>query len=98
MAVATTDYFITPDDGWTLVATNPVSLLIKPGIHHPWWVAVIASGTPSNDLIGVAMGRDSGRTRESFEADSITGLVFVRIKTPPASTPGSAMQFGVVTS
>jgi hypothetical protein len=46
MAIETLDLNISPDDGWTQVATSPTSLLIKPRTFHPWWVAV-GSTTPT---------------------------------------------------
>lgn len=219
MAVATTDYFIQPEDGWTLVATNPVSLLIKPGNALPWWVAITASGVPPagqnratgtvtftgqplntetvtidgrvytfktvlaaaddiligatandtaanlaaaindsgvegtnygtgttvnldvtaaavagvvtltailpgtagnavtlaeaatnvavsgatltggvNELIGVPMGKDTNDYDEPFEGASITGLVYIRIKSAVDASPGNAAHFAVITS
>lgn len=96
MAVATLDFLISPTDGWTLIATNPTSLLIKPAIFHPWFVAVTAAGAPAATLTGVLMGIDSNDRDESFESGAITGEVYVRIMTPPDSVTGSEMRFGVI--
>lgn len=96
MAVATLDFLIAPADGWTLIATNPTSLLIKPAIFHPWWLAVTAAGAPAASLIGVAMGNDSYDRDEPFESGAITGEVYIRITTPPESVTGSKMRFAVI--
>ncbi len=96
MAIETLDFWIGPADGWTLVATNPISLLVKPDAFHPWWVAVTAAGDPDAGLIGIPMGRDSYDRDEPFESGAITGEVYVRITTPPDSVVGSKMRFGVL--
>jgi hypothetical protein len=46
--MATTDFFIRPEDGWVLVATAPDYIQIKPGAFHPWWVFV-SSGDPATE-------------------------------------------------
>lgn len=46
MAVSTVDFFLRPEDGWTLIATNPTKLLAKTGNLHPWWVAITTAGAP----------------------------------------------------
>jgi hypothetical protein len=96
MAVATLDFYLRPEDGWTLVATNPATLLIKPDAFHPWWVAVTAAGAPVATILGVPMGKNSNDRLETFESSAITGEVYIRIMAPPVSSPASKMHFGVV--
>lgn len=96
MAIATLDFFLRPEDGWVLFATNPTSLLIKPSDFKPWFVAVTTGGAPADDLIGIQMGKDSYDRDEAFESGSITGEVYVRIMEPPASSPASRFHFGVL--
>lgn len=47
MAVETVDFFISPQDGWVLVAADPALLVIKPSIFRPWRLAMTASGAPA---------------------------------------------------
>lgn len=96
MAAATLDFYLRPEDGWTLVSTNPSTLLVKPDAFHPWWVAVTAGGVPAANIIGVPMGKNSDDRLETFESSAITGEVYIRIMTPPASSPASRMHFGVI--
>lgn len=46
MAIETVDFLISPNDDWTLVATNPDYLLIRPSVRFPWRLAVTTSGAP----------------------------------------------------
>lgn len=96
MAIQTLDFLISPEDSWTLVATNPTALVIKPDAFHPWWVAITAAGAPAATIAGVSMGRDSFDRDETFEASDVTGEVYIRITTPPDSVVGSKMRFGVI--
>lgn len=97
MAVSTTDLYVRPEDGWVLVATDPVSLLIKPQAFHPWWVAITASGAPAATLVGVPMGRDNSNRLASFETGEITGEVYIRIKEPASREPTDAeLHFAVI--
>ena len=48
----TLDFYVSPQDGWTLVATNPTYLKIKPDFNIPWAIAATTSGAP--DTTGVA--------------------------------------------
>lgn len=96
MAIETLDFYLSPDDGWTLVATNPTALLVKPDAFQPWWVSVTAAGAPADDLIGIPMGKDGYDRDEPFESGAITGEVYIRITTPPDSVVGSKMRFGVL--
>lgn len=96
MAVETLDFYLRPEDGWTLVATSPSTLLIKPDAFHQWWVAVTAAGAPADSILGVPMGKNSNDRLETFESSVITGEVYIRITTPPASSPASRMHFGVI--
>lgn len=85
--MATTDYFIRPEDGWTLVATAPTYCQIKPGNYHPWWVAVAAS-TPAASHIGMPFGADPQNHREGFELPATTAAnVYIRVQTPLAREP-----------
>jgi hypothetical protein len=56
--------------------------------------AALAGGM--EPLIGLALGKDDSHRREPFEVVDLTGEVYVRIDTPPASSPASTMHFGVV--
>jgi len=96
MATYTTDFLIRPEDGWTLVATNPSQLVIKAAVFHPWWVAITDTGTPAATVVGVPMGRDPSRRLEEYVLENgATGLVYVRIATPPNSDTSSYMAFNV---
>lgn len=96
MTTYTTDFLIAAEDGWTLVATNPSQLLIKPAIYHPWWVAITDSGAPAATVVGVPMGRDpSDRNQEYFLPNGVTGLVYVKIKVPTDSQGNEKMAFNV---
>lgn len=97
MAVATTDYYIDPTQGWVQVGTSPASITIKPDTFHNWFVAV-SPGAPATSLIGVAMGNDAYNRMEPFVAGAIVGNVYIRIMTPPDSVVGSKMRFGVITA
>jgi hypothetical protein len=96
MALQTVDVLVSADDGWVEVASNPASLIIKPDGVHPWWIAVTSGAAPAAGLEGLPMGRGGEGLRESFQSGVITGKVFVRIRTPPASVPGSKLRFGVI--
>lgn len=99
MTTFTTDFQIRPEDGWTLVATNPAQLEIKPAVYHPWWVAIVDSGVPAVTLIGFPMGRDpSNRNETFFLPNGVTGLVYVRIATPTDSNTVEKMFFNVTTA
>lgn len=47
MAVATTQFVISPDDGWVEIASNPASLIIKPDEGSSWRLAVTTGAAPS---------------------------------------------------
>jgi len=47
MAISTVDFYVKATDGWTLVATSPTALTVKPSEFHPWYVALTASGAPA---------------------------------------------------
>lgn len=95
MAITTVDVLLTPD-AWTLVATNPNVLVIKPSSYLPWDVAITAGGAPAPDLQGIPMGRDQHNKVEAFEASAITGEVYVRIKTNPQAFAGGTFRIGVI--
>lgn len=87
MATTTTDFFIRPEDGWTLVATAPNFIQIKPSTFHPWQVAVAAS-LPAATQLGMSFGKDTSHQRAPFECDNaITGNVYIRVNTPIAREP-----------
>lgn len=46
MAAASINYTIDPEDGWTLVATNPAYLFVKPQVYEPWHVCITAGSAP----------------------------------------------------
>lgn len=50
MAIETLDFLVSPNDDWTLVATNPDYLFIQPSIANPWRLAVTASGAPADPV------------------------------------------------
>jgi hypothetical protein len=50
--VETLDFYISPQDGWVLVSTNPSYLKIKPDFNIPWALAATTSGAP--DTTGAA--------------------------------------------
>lgn len=96
MATYTSDFLIGSHDGWVLVATNPSQLEIKPAVYHPWWVAIVDTGTPAATLVGFPMGRDpSNRNETYFLPSGVTGLVYVRIATPTDSSSDEKMFFSV---
>jgi|SRR5690606_30681292 len=94
MATETTDVYINPSDGWTLVAESPSYVMIKPSNFHPWWVAV-SNSTPAASHEGIPMGKDS---RGCFDVDEpIAGNVYIRIKEPISREPqGADAHFGVL--
>ena len=94
MATTTTDFYINPADGWTLVAASPTSIIIHPSNFHPWWVAV-ADSTPDDSHVGIPFGKDC---RGSFWFDAaIVGNVYIRIKEPISREPqGADAHFGVM--
>lgn len=98
MAVATNDVYIRPEDGWTLVATSPTYLNIRPTVFQPWWVAVTAGGAPATGLIGQQFGRGGEAVREPFVLpDGITGEVYIRVADPAADRPvNQQTHFGVI--
>lgn len=49
--MATTDFYIRPEDGWVEVANAPGYIHIKPGNFHPWWVFVSASAPVVDEII-----------------------------------------------
>lgn len=60
-----------------------------------WGGATLAGGV--DEILGVLMGRNSEKRTEPFLLESvITGEVYIRIDTPPASFPSSKMGFGVI--
>lgn len=93
MAVSTTDIKIRPEDGWTLVATNPTYLLITPHTNRPWFVAVTPGTAPAASLVGASMRGISDRF--TFETGALTGTVYVRAPTPVDSA-NKGMMFGVI--
>lgn len=98
MAVATTDFYIRPEDDWVLVATDPTFLNVRPSGFHPWWVAVTAGGAPAGTVEGQQFGRGSEAVREPFVLPGgITGEVYIRIKDPVAARPtDQKAHFGVI--
>ena len=50
MAIETLDFLVSPNDDWTLVATNPDYLFIQPSMANPWRLAVTASGAPADPV------------------------------------------------
>lgn len=99
MSLETTDFFIRPEDGWTLVATNPGELLIKPAVYHPWWVAITTTNVaPSGAIVGVPMGRDPSQRNQSYHlVNGATGYVWIRIALPTDSGTAEKMMFSVTT-
>lgn len=47
MAVATTQFVISPDDGWVEIASNPASLIIKADEASSWRLAVTTGASPA---------------------------------------------------
>lgn len=93
MAASTTDILVRPEDGWTLVATDPAYLLITPHANRQWFVAVTAGTAPASTLIGANMR--GGDDRMSFQTGAITGTVYVRVK-EPTDNYTRGMMFGVI--
>lgn len=90
MATTTTDFNIRPEDGWTLVATAPLYVKIKPGQFLPWWVCVSAA-TPGPTVEGLCYGKDPQMHREEFELPvATTENVYIRIKDPVTREPTNA--------
>mgnify|MGYP003409603639 CR=1 FL=1 len=93
MAASTTDVLIRPEDGWTLVATDPTYLLITPHVKRQWFVAVTAGSAPASTLVGAAMR--GGDDRFTFETGALTGTVYVRVPNP-VDQVNRGMMFGVI--
>lgn len=93
MPATTEDIRVRPEDGWTLVATDPAYLLVTPHANRQWFVAVTAGGAPASTLVGAAMrGADD---RFTFETGALTGSVYIRVP-QPADQTGRGMMFGVI--
>jgi hypothetical protein len=75
MTISTTDYWLRPEDGWTLVATNPTMLVIKPDAFHPWWVAATVSGAPNAAVAASQVLTLSGNA-VAAETVTIDGVVY----------------------
>lgn len=94
MTTYTTDFSIKQSDSWVLVATNPSQLIIKPGVRHPYWVAITDTGVPAVTVVGQAMNGDPEQGREPFILWSgVTGAVYVRIRDNPSN---DASQQGMI--
>lgn len=93
MPATTEDIRVRPEDGWTLIATDPAYLLVTPHSNHQWFVAVTAGAPPAASLIGAAMRGDGERL--TFETGALTGSVYIRVP-QPADQTGRGMMFGVI--
>jgi hypothetical protein len=97
MAVSTVDFEIRPEDGWTLVATNPTLLIVRPVEHRPYWIAATVTGAPAAGIEGLKYGRGGDAFRENFTLTAaFTGEIYIRTKEPPNSAPSSHAHFGVI--
>lgn len=96
MALETVDVFVSPDDGWVLVADTPSYLYIKPSVFLPWDVAIAAT-TPASTFRGIPMGRDPSHRLEPYEnTTSVADNVYVRVRDNPSQFAGGEFHFGVI--
>lgn len=96
MAIETVDFYIRPEDGWVLVATNPATLVIRPDSFWTWHVAATSGGLPADTVVGLLMGRERQSSLESFETSGLTGEVYIRIAEPPSAEDTAKLHFGVI--
>lgn len=97
MAFSTTDVLTGPEDGWVLVATNPVFVSVRSGSRRPWYVAITASGAPAAGLNGQAFDPQSQADGNEFRLQAAAATacqVYVRASYPTA--PGEKSRFSVI--
>lgn len=92
MAAQTVEVVVAPTDGWTLVATNPNSIVIRAFDPVPWRVFVGANPPLVTDN-GLPMHEG-----DVFSASSITGVVYVRAMIPTARPNSGQTHFSVMSS
>ena len=93
MAFATSNVIVKASDGWVLVATNPINLILRPDSSRIYNVAVTTGPAPTNGISGLLMGEEQTKDRPAFAINSaITGAVWVRI---PENT-GHSVRFGLI--
>lgn len=95
MAVLTSSVSITPATGWQLVATNPVSIVIRNRTNRAWQLGVTAASAPTNNdavLTFKPLSQDDGHV---FAKDTAsTGVFFIRVLED--GPLGEATQFGLM--
>jgi hypothetical protein len=97
MAVSTLDFRISPKDGWTLVATNPSFLHIRPTNARKWRLALTAAGAPAATLQGLQFNQSMYQGRDDFRLDSaLTAEVYIRVDEPSAPGDLEKAHFGVI--
>ena len=94
MAFTTTNLIVKASDGWVLVATNPINLILRPDSSRVYNIAVTSGAAPTdNNVSGLLMGEEETKDRPAFSINSaITGNVYVRI---PVNV-GHSVRFGIV--
>lgn len=92
MAAQTVQFDVAPIDGWTLVATNPNSIVIR--AHDPVsWRVFVGANPPLDTDQGLPM-----LPGDAFSSSSITGVVYVRAIQPSGRLTTGATRFGVMSS
>lgn len=91
MAIETTDYYISPTDGWVEVATAPTYVFIKPTEGFAYRVAITDAAPPVDNLRGAVI--NDGQPFE-FQIATEDGDVYVRVDRKPEQRP---LHFGVIT-
>ena len=84
MAIETLDFLVSPNDDWTLVATNPDYLFIQPSMANPWRLAVTASGAPADPTSATGTITFTG-TGSAADTVTIDGETFTFVVGAPAS-------------
>lgn len=70
----TTDITLSPENGWTAVATDPTALTVHSNTGADWHLAITDDGNPpAVDLVG-----EVHRGYVSWESGAITGTVYLR--------------------
>jgi len=93
MALQTSDIAITPSQGWVLLATNPVTLIVRNRDGRPFQVAILASpGTPT-DAQGVVFSSYSQADGHIVQIDPApSGVYYLRALVDGAA--GESTKFG----
>lgn len=97
MPISTQSLDIHPDDGWTLVATNPTYLFIQPSVATPWRLAVTASGVPLTTTGNLVFKQDEfgGKSFTYQVATAGTALFYIKADRPRGLVNGH-INFGVL--